>query len=95
MPDQNELLRRFSAVSGDPQATERLREALRTPEGRRAAALISAQQADMLERAAAAAQRGDLREAAKLAQSLMQTSEGAALAAHFRRIFGSGGKKNG
>ena len=95
MPDQNELLRRFAASSGDPQAVERLRQALSTPEGRRAAQIISAQNADALERAAAAAQRGDMREAARLAQSLMQTHEGAALAAHFRRIFGQGGNKNG
>ena len=41
-----------------------------------------------LEQAAKAAQRGDMRSAAQAAQKLMQTPEGARLAAQLRHIFG-------
>ena len=44
--------------------------------------------ADELEQAAKAAQRGDMRSAAQAAQKLMQTPEGARLAAQLRHIFG-------
>ena len=44
--------------------------------------------ADELEQAAKAAQRGDMRIAAQAAQKLMQTPEGARLAAQLRHIFG-------
>ena len=70
--DQNELLRRLAAQAGGDAALERL----------------SAQHADELEQAAKAAQRGDMRSAAQAAQKLMQTPEGARLAAQLRHIFG-------
>ena len=71
MPDQNDILRRLSAQAGSPEAAARLRAALGTPEGKRAVQAISAQHAAALERAAAAAQRGDMGEAARLARQLM------------------------
>lgn len=49
--------------------------------------MISSQHAATLERAAQAAQRGDMGEAARLAQQLMQTQEGAHLAQQLRQIF--------
>ena len=49
---------------------------------------IDAQHADELEQAAKAAQRGDMRSAAQAVQKLMQTPEGARLAAQLRHIFG-------
>ena len=78
--DQNELLRRLAAQAGGDAALERLSGALGTADGRRAA--------DELEQAAKAAQRGDMRSAAQAAQKLMQTPEGARLAAQLRHIFG-------
>ena len=87
MADQNELLRRLAAQAGNPDAAARLRAALNTPDGRKAAQVISSQHATALERAAQAAQRGDMGEAARLAQQLMQTPEGAQLAQKLRQIF--------
>ncbi|MDO4269965.1 MAG: hypothetical protein Q4C72_03475 [Eubacteriales bacterium] len=87
MPDQNEILRRFAAQAGNEQTIEQLRAALNTPDGRKAAQVISAQHAADLERAAAAAQRGDMGEAARLAQKLMQTHEGSNLAAQLKKMF--------
>ena len=75
--DQNELLRRLAAQAGGDAA-----------DGRRAVEQLSAQHADELEQAAKAAQRGDMRSAAQAAQKLMQTPEGARLAAQLRHIFG-------
>ena len=72
--DQNELLRRLAAQAGGDAALERLSGALGTADGRRAVAK--------------AAQRGDMRSAAQAAQKLMQTPEGARLAAQLRHIFG-------
>ena len=77
--DQNELLRRLAAQAGGDAALERLSGALEQ---------LSAQHADELEQAAKAAQRGDMRSAAQAAQKLMQTPEGARLAAQLRHIFG-------
>ena len=77
--DQNELLRRLAAQAGGDATLERLSGALGTADGRRA---------DELEQAAKAAQRGDMRSAAQAAQKLMQTPEGARLAAQLRHIFG-------
>ena len=88
MPDQNEILRRFAAQAGGQETVEQLRAALNTPDGRKAAQVISAQHAATLERAAQAAQRGDMGEAARLAKQLMQTEEGASLAAQLKKIFG-------
>lgn len=88
MPDQNEIFRRLAAQAGNPQATDQLRAALNTPDGRKAAQVISARHAAELERAAQAAQRGDMTEAARLAQQLMQTQEGAALAAQLKKLLG-------
>ena len=85
--DQNELLRRLAAQAGGDAALERLSDALSTADGKHAAEQLSAQHADELEQAAAAAQRGDLRSAAQAAQKLMQTPEGARLAAQLRQIF--------
>nr|WP_297171346.1 hypothetical protein [uncultured Agathobaculum sp.] len=87
MPDQNEILRHLAAQAGAPDAAEQLREVLRTPDGKKAAQVISSQHAAALERAAQAAQRGDMGEAARLAQQLMQTPEGANLAQKLRQIF--------
>ena len=80
--DQNELLRRLAAQAGGDAALERLSGALGTADGRRAVEQLSAQHA------AKAAQRGDMRSAAQAAQKLMQTPEGARLAAQLRHIFG-------
>ena len=80
--DQNELLRRLAAQAGGDAALERLSGALGTAAGRRAVEQLSAQHA------AKAAQRGDMRSAAQAAQKLMQTPEGARLAAQLRHIFG-------
>ena len=85
--DQNELLRRLAAQAGGDAALERLSGALGTADGRRAVEQLSAQHADELEQAAKAAQRGDMR-SAQAAQKLMQTPEGARLAAQLRHIFG-------
>ena len=84
--DQNELLRRLAAQAGGDAALERLSGALGTADGRRAVEQLSAQHADELEQAAKAAQRGDMRSAAQAAQKLMQTPEGARLAAQLRHI---------
>lgn len=87
MPDQQELLRRLAQQIGDKQTLDQLRAALNTPNGQQAAQIISNQHADDLERAAQAVQRGDMREAAMLAQKMMQTREGANLAAQLKKIF--------
>ena len=84
--DQKELLRRLAAQVGGDAALERLTDALRTADGQRAVEQLSQHSAE-LEQAAAAAQRGDLRSAARTAQKLMQTPEGARLAAQLRQIF--------
>lgn len=84
MSDQNEIFRR---LAGDPETVAALRRALHTPDGRQAAQVISDRHADVLERAAQAAQRGDMGEAARLAQQLMQTQEGARLADKLKQIF--------
>lgn len=88
MPNQNDILRRMAAQAGNADAVERLQAALRTPDGQKAARVISDKHADTLERAAQAAQRGDMGEAARLAKQLMQTPEGAGLAAQLKKIFG-------
>lgn len=88
MPDPNELMKKLAAQAGDPQAVEKLYAALSTPEGRHTAQVISAENADDLERAAQAAQRGDMGEAARIAQKMMRSKEGASLAARIREIFG-------
>lgn len=87
MPDQQELLRRLAQQISDKQTLDQLRAALNTPNGQQAAQIISNQHADDLERAAQAVQRGDMREAAMLAQKMMQTREGANLAAQLKKIF--------
>ena len=87
MPDQNEILRRLAAQGGGQNTVEQLRAALNTPDGKKAAQVISSQHAATLERAAQAAQRGDMGEAARLAQQLMQTQEGVHLAQQLRQIF--------
>lgn len=79
MPDLNEVMRQLAANSGDAQTLQKLRAAMNTPNGRQAVKSISASNAADLERAAQAAQRGDMAEAARLAQKLMQTNEGASL----------------
>lgn len=88
MPNQNDILRRMAAQAGNADAVERLQAALRTPDGQKAARVISDKHTDTLERAAQAAQRGDMGEAARLAKQLMQTPEGAGLAAQLKKIFG-------
>lgn len=85
MPDQNEILRRLAAQAGGQQMLDQLRAALNTPDGRRAAQVISTQHAADLERAAQAAKNGDMQQAARLAQQLMQTGEGSALAAQLKK----------
>ena len=87
MPDQNEILRRLASQAGGQDTVEQLRAALRTPDGQKAARIISDRHAADLERAAQAAQRGDMGEAARLAQQFMQTQEGARLAQQLRQIF--------
>ena len=64
MPDQNEILRRLAAQAGNPNAIDQLRAALNTPDGKKAAQVISSQHAATLERAA--------QEGAHLAQQLRQ-----------------------
>lgn len=88
MPNQDEILRRIAAQAGQVDTLAQLKNALRTPEGQQAARVISDRHAADLERAAQAAQRGDMGEAARLAKQLMQTQEGTALAAQLRKIFG-------
>ena len=88
MPNQNDILRRIAAQAGSADALEQLQAALRTPDGQKAARIISDKHAADLERAAQAAQRGDMGEAARLAIQLMQTQEGANLAAQLKKIFG-------
>lgn len=87
MPDQNEILRRLASQAGGQDTVEQLRAALHTPDGKKAAQVISSQHAEALERAAQAAQRGDMGEASRLAQQFMQTQEGARLAQQLRQIF--------
>ena len=91
MADQNEILRRLAEQTGGAQTVEQLRAALGTPDGKRAAQVISAAHAEMLERAAQAAQRGDFREAALIAQRLMQSQEGTALASQIKKLLGRQG----
>lgn len=88
MPNQEDILRRIAEQAGKADALAQLQAALRTPDGQSAAKVISDRHADDLERAAQAVQRGDMGEAARLAQQLMQTKEGASLAAQLKRIFG-------
>ena len=88
MPNQNDILLRIAAQTGNADALAQLQAALRTPDGQNAARVISDKHADTLERAAQAAQRGDMGEAARLAKQLMQTEEGASLAAQLKKIFG-------
>ena len=88
MPNQNDILRRIAAQAGSADALAQLQAALRTPDGQKAARIISDKHAADLERAAQAAQRGDMGEAARLAKQLMQTQEGANLAAQLKKIFG-------
>ena len=88
MPNQNDILRRIAAQAGSADALAQLQAALRTPDGQKAARIISDKHAADLERAAQAAQRGDMGEAARLAKQLMQTEEGASLAAQLKKIFG-------
>lgn len=88
MPNQNDILRRIAAQAGSADALEQLQAALRTPGGQQAARIISDRHAADLERAAQAAQRGDMGEAARLAKQLMQTPEGVSLAAQLKKIFG-------
>ena len=88
MPNQNDILRRIAAQAGNADALAQLQAALRTPDGQKAARVISDKHADTLERAAQAAQRGDMGEASRLAKQLMQTEEGASLAAQLKKIFG-------
>ena len=87
MSDRNEIIRRLAEQAGSPDAVARLRAALNTPDGKKAAQVISSQHAATLERAAQAAQRGDMGEAARLAQQLMQSPEGTQLAHKLRQIF--------
>lgn len=87
MPNQEEILRRIAEQAGKTDALAQLQAALRTPDGQKAARIISDRHAADLERAAQAAQRGDMGEAARLAQQLMQTQEGAHLAQQLRQIF--------
>ena len=82
MSDQNEIIRRLAEQAGSPDAVAR-----NTPDGKKAAQVISSQHAATLERAAQAAQRGDMGEAARLAQQLMQSPEGTQLAHKLRQIF--------
>ena len=73
MPNQEEILRRIAEQAGKTDALAQLQAALRTPDGQKAARIISDRHAADLERAAPAAQRGDMGEAARLARHLMQT----------------------
>ncbi len=88
MPDHNEILRSFAQKTGNAEAVDKLRAALATPSGAKAAKVISAKHAYELEKAAKAAEQGDMSEAAQLAQSLMETPEGAQLAQQLKSIFG-------
>ena len=88
MPNQDEILRRIAEQAGKTDALAQLQAALRTPDGQKAARIISDRHAADLERAAQATQRGDMGEAARLARQLMQTEEGASLAAQLKKIFG-------
>lgn len=87
MTDPNEMIQRLSAQMGKQQTLSQLQAALNTPAGTKAARVISAKHASALEHAAQAAQRGDMSEAAQLAQQLMQSQEGAQLAAQIKEIF--------
>lgn len=86
MPDFNEIARQLAGQTGGDQTIDKLRAALSSPEGQKAAKIISSQNADTLERAAQAVQRGDMAEAARLANQLMQTGEGATLANQIRSM---------
>ena len=55
MPNQNDILRRIAAQAGSADALEQLQAALRTPDGQKAARIISDKHAADLERAAQAA----------------------------------------
>ena len=85
MPNQEEILRRIAEQAGKADALAQLQAALHTPDGQKAARIISDRHAADLERAAQAAQRGDMGEAARLARQLMQTEEGAGLAAQLKK----------
>lgn len=86
MPDLNDILQQLAVKTGDKQMVDRVRAALSTPNAHQAAQMVSSQNADDLERAAQAAQRGDMAEAARLANKLMQTNEGAKLAGQLRQM---------
>ncbi len=88
MPDHNEILRSLAMKTGNSKAVDQLKAVLSTPSGAKAAKSISAKHAYELEKAAKAAEQGDMAEAARLAQSLMQTPEGAQLAQQLKGIFG-------
>ena len=87
MSDQNEIIRRLAEQAGSPDAVARLRAALNTPDGKKAAQVISSQHAATLERAEKAAHRGDRGESERLAQQLKQAPEGTPLAHKLRQIF--------
>ncbi|MDO4173203.1 MAG: hypothetical protein Q4D42_00435 [Eubacteriales bacterium] len=89
--DMENLLRNLSRKSGKPeteQAAERVRAAINTPKGRQAAQEIMKNYGGSLEQAAQLAQSGDLTAAKKSIQQLMQTPEGAQLAAQIAKMIG-------
>lgn len=89
MPDLNDMIRQLTGQNGSAQTIDQLRQMMNTPDARRAAQAISNQNADLLERAAQAAQRGDMATTAQIASQLMQTGEGARLADQLRGLFSS------
>ena len=89
--DMEELMRRISRETGNPdaaQAAGRMRDALNTPEGRRAAQKILEGHSSSLENAARMAQAGNLEGAKQSVQELLRTPDGARLAAQIAKLMG-------
>lgn len=86
MLDHKELLRRLAAQAGGQSTISQIQAALNSAEGKQAAQSISGKHAALLEQAAQAAERGDYQQASQLAQQLMQTPEGAQIAAKLRGL---------
>ena len=87
--DINELMRRLDL--NDPEqraALDQLQHTLQNGAGRRMVQAISSENAQRIERAAQAAQRGDKRAAQAAVSEILSTPDGAALAAQLNRLLG-------
>lgn len=89
--DMEDMIRNLSQQTGNPgvrQAADSLRAAMETAEGMQAAQQIMQKYSGTLETAARMAQSGNLNGAKKSVQNLMNTPEGARLAAQIAKMMG-------